>query len=150
MTSPPASLFEQIGGAPAVQSLLLNLYRRMAADETLSPVFSGLNFQNLHGHMQKFLTVAFGGPGEYAGRSLTQAHAGMVGKGTLDARVFAQVMRHTHRVLNEDLHLAPELTHRVMNVLGAMRGEVLGETPPNPVRPEPDLTACPISKPDAI
>ncbi len=68
-------LYERLGGAPAFEALVEDLYRRLLQDETLRPYFDGVDMERLKRHQRAFLTTAFGGPQEYSGRTLEAAHA---------------------------------------------------------------------------
>jgi hemoglobin len=71
------SLFEDLGGAPAIGAVVDEFYARVLADATLAPMFDGIDVQQLRWHQVKFFMFALGGPNEYRGRSLREAHAGM-------------------------------------------------------------------------
>jgi hemoglobin len=72
-----ASVFEQIGGKPAVSAAVDGLYERLLADPVLAPYFTGTDMERLKRHMRAFLVAALGGGGLYAGRDMRTAHAGL-------------------------------------------------------------------------
>jgi hemoglobin len=71
------SIFDAIGGAPAVQAAVDDFYRRVIADPALAPVFSGVDLDRLKAHQRAFMAAALGGPQVYAGRDMGVAHAGL-------------------------------------------------------------------------
>jgi hemoglobin len=71
-----SSLFEQLGGAGAVDDAIGEFYRRVLADELLGPFFAGVDMDKLASMQTEFFTVALGGEGAYAGMTLTEAHRG--------------------------------------------------------------------------
>ena len=71
-----------------------------------------------------FMAWAFGGPAEYKGRPLREAHAKLVHRG-LDDRHFDAVARHLDATLRE-LGVAEPLVAEVLGIVGGTRDEVLG------------------------
>jgi len=71
------SLFDQIGGSPAVSAAVEDFYRRVLADPTLQPYFANIDMDRLEAHQRSFLAAAMGGPSQYRGRSMADAHAGL-------------------------------------------------------------------------
>ena len=71
------SIFDSIGGAPAVQAAVDGFYARVLADPALGPVFAGVDVDRLKGHQRAFMAAALGGPQLYAGRDMASAHAGL-------------------------------------------------------------------------
>ena len=72
-----ASIFEKIGGKPAVSAAVDGLYERLLADPVLAPSFAGADMERLKRHMRAFMAVALGGADLYAGRDMHAAHAGL-------------------------------------------------------------------------
>lgn len=71
------------------------------------------------------MTMAFGGPHGYDGRSLRDAHARLVDRG-LGPDHFARVAGHLLRTL-QTLAVPPALIDEVMGIVGSTRSEVLGQ-----------------------
>jgi hemoglobin len=71
------SIYDEIGGAGAVQAAVDDFYSRVLADSKLAPFFAGIDLQRLKRHQRAFLTAAVGGPEIYSGRDMTAAHAGL-------------------------------------------------------------------------
>lgn len=72
-----ASVYEQIGGKPAVSAAVDGLYERLLADPVLAPYFAGTDMDRQKRHMRAFMAVALGGAELYAGRDMHSAHAGL-------------------------------------------------------------------------
>ncbi|MEV0329930.1 group 1 truncated hemoglobin [Micromonospora echinospora] len=68
------SIYDSIGGAPAVQAALEDFYARVLADPTLVSYFDGVDMRRLKAHQRSFLTAALGGAEIYAGRDMAAAH----------------------------------------------------------------------------
>ncbi|MBX7434491.1 group 1 truncated hemoglobin [Mycobacterium sp. Y57] len=69
------SIFDQIGGPPAVTAAVDDFYRRVLSDPELAPYFDGIDLKQLKGHQRAFIAAAIGGPEPYLGRSMADAHA---------------------------------------------------------------------------
>jgi hemoglobin len=69
------SIFDQIGGPPAVTAAVDDFYRRVIADPQLTPYFDGVDMRRLKTHQRAFLSAAIGGPDPYLGRSMRDTHA---------------------------------------------------------------------------
>jgi len=69
------TLYDDIGGAPAVRAILDTFYPRVIADPLLSAFFLGVDIERLKQHQEAYMAMALGGPNRYAGRSLHDAHA---------------------------------------------------------------------------
>ena len=73
----PASLFERIGGVPAIKAAVDLFYTKVLADPALAPYFATTNLARLKARQNAFFITALGGPGVYKGRDMKPAHAGM-------------------------------------------------------------------------
>ncbi|EER13985.1 Cyanoglobin, putative [Perkinsus marinus ATCC 50983] len=71
-----SSLYETIGGAPAVDAAVELFYKKNLSDERIKNVFAKTDMSKLKDHQRNFLTYAFGGPNNYTGRSMRAAHEG--------------------------------------------------------------------------
>ena len=76
--APESSLYQRIGYAGGLLSLVNRLYLRVLADPLLMAYFKHLDdehLQWLRWHMLTLLAVVTGGPSKYWGRDLHEAHA---------------------------------------------------------------------------
>src|SRR5438874_9786238 len=71
-----ASMYERIGGSPAIREAVDRFYRRVLADPDLAGYFGG-ELTELKRHQAALLTQVLGGPSAYTGRDLAAAHAGL-------------------------------------------------------------------------
>lgn len=115
-----ASVFEQIGGKPAVSAAVDGLYERLLADPVLAPYFTGTDMQRLKRHMRAFMAVALGGADLYAGRDMRSAHAGL--DVTHDA--FDRVVAHLVDTL-ASLGVPVELIEAIGAKLAPLRAQVV-------------------------
>jgi hemoglobin len=70
------SIYESIGGEPALAAVVDDFYVRVLADPQLVAFFDGVNMPKLKGRQVEFFAAALGGPDFYQGGSMRQVHAG--------------------------------------------------------------------------
>lgn len=68
------SYYTQIGGAQAVKTAVGLFYDRVLSDAELAGYFTGVQMAEQRRHMVLMLTAVLGGPDNYRGRSLAEAH----------------------------------------------------------------------------
>jgi hemoglobin len=90
-TTTTPSLFEQLGGEPAVEAAVDSFYRKVLTDDRVSRFFEGVDMDQQRAKQKAFLTMAFGGPNDYSGKDMRQAHARLVEKGLDDTHVDAVI-----------------------------------------------------------
>ena len=118
------SLFERIGGEPAVEAAVDLFYRKVLSDDAISHFFDSTDMDAQRAKQKAFLTMAFGGPKNYTGKELREAHAPMVEKG-LDDEHFDAVAGHLETTLRE-MGVDDGLIGEVMTIVGGTRDDILG------------------------
>ena len=116
-----ASLFDRIGGAPAVTAAAELFYRKVLADPTLSSYFDDVDLGRQVAKQAAFLTVALGGPAAYTGRDLRAAHAPLPG---LTDRHVDLVIGHLAQTLSE-LGVAAADIAAACEVAASVRDDIL-------------------------
>ncbi len=116
------SLYDDIGGAPVVRAALDTFYPRVLADPELSPFFEGVNIERLKGFQEGFFAMALGGPTNYQGRNLAEAHTRPREKGMDDAS-FDHFLSLFRGVL-VDLDVPPEMIGELLTVFEGARAQV--------------------------
>ena len=76
-------------------------YTKVLADESLAAFFIGTDLKRLAGHQRAFLTMAFGGPDNYSGKQLADAHPELVSQHGLNDKHFNAVAGHLQATLQE-------------------------------------------------
>lgn len=117
------SLFVRIGGDEALNAAVDIFYDKVLADEHVSHFFKSADMSTLKSKQRSFLAMAMGGPVEYTGESMQQAHAKLVGMG-LDDSHFNFVVNHLISTLQE-LKVAKELIDEVAEIVETTRKDVL-------------------------
>lgn len=94
------TLFQRLGGAPAVNAAVSRFYVKVLSDPTISGFFAATDMERQAAKQRLFLTVAFGGAPKYSGLSMREAHAALVKNG-LDDSHFDAVVGHLAATLRE-------------------------------------------------
>src|SRR4051794_5574334 len=119
------SLYEQIGGQPAVDAAVDVFYRKVLADDRISHFFDDADMDAQMNKQRAFLTMAFGGPNNYSGKDLRTGHAHLVKRG-LNGSHFQAVAENLQATLQE-LKVPQPLIDQVMAIAGGTRADVLGQ-----------------------
>ena len=62
MTAADVSVYELIGGEPALVAVVDDFYERVLGDPQLAPFFAGAHLPKLKGRQVEFFAAALGGP----------------------------------------------------------------------------------------
>ncbi|MEY2785295.1 MAG: hypothetical protein RL277_1505 [Planctomycetota bacterium] len=85
------SLYERLGGAPAMQAAVDRFYRRMLKDARVARFFEGVDMQRQAEKQRNFLTMVTGGPNHYTGKDMRDGHAHLLKLGLDDSHVDAVI-----------------------------------------------------------
>jgi len=91
------SLYERVGGEPAVSAAVDRFYDRVLADPELRDFFNGVSLSRLKAHQFAFLSQVLGGPKQYSGASMRNAHSRLA----IEQRHFDGVAFHLVETLRE-------------------------------------------------
>lgn len=119
------SLYERLGGEAAVNAAVDIFYDKVLSDYRINRYFDKTDMSKQVAHLKAFMTVAFGGPNDYAGRSLRDGHARLVAMGLNDSH-FDIVMEHLGATMQQ-LNVPAELIEEAAAIVESVRGEVLGK-----------------------
>jgi hemoglobin len=120
MNNAHMTLYEAIGGQPAIMAAVDLFYHRVMGDLTLAPYFESASMQRLKGHQSTFLAQALLGPARYKGRSMREAHAGL---GITD-EAFNAVAGHLQQTL-ASLNVPAELIGEVIAGIAPLRDQIV-------------------------
>ena len=116
------TLYDRIGGAPAVDDLIGRFYDRVFADPHLAPFFRGVTFEKLRCMQVELFTAALDGPVEYSGQALGDAHAGR-GIGDRQVSQFLEHLLATLREVGIDEDDAEQVVHRIAMLAPEVTGD---------------------------
>ena len=117
------SLFDNIGGESAVDAAVDLFYRKVLNDNRISQYFDAVDMDEQRAKQKSFLTMVFGGPNDYTGQNLRDAHKDLVDDG-LDDSHFDAVALHLQNTLDE-LGVPADLVNQVMVLAAGTRDDVL-------------------------
>jgi hemoglobin len=121
------SIYETIGGAPAVHAAVDDFYKRVLADPSLARFFDGIDMAGLKAHQRSFIAAAIGGPEVFAGRDMAIAHAGL---GISDAD-FDAVVSHLVATLTS-LSVPDDIIGQIGAALSPLRSDIVTVPAPEP------------------
>jgi hemoglobin len=86
-----STLFERLGGAPAMEAAVDIFYRKVLADERINRFFEDVDMDRQAAKQKAFLTMVTGGPAHYTGQDMRRGHAHLVAQGLNDSHFDAVV-----------------------------------------------------------
>ena len=72
-----ASLYDRLGGYPAISAVVDDFVTNVAADKRINAFFAHTDIPSFRRKLIDFVCVGTGGPCIYLGRDMASAHAGM-------------------------------------------------------------------------
>jgi len=70
------TIYRRLGGEAVFDQLVERLYANVLKDPALAPFFRDTDMPALKSHQRTFLIQALGGPSNYTGRDIREAHHG--------------------------------------------------------------------------
>ena len=125
------SLFERLGGQPAITKAVDVFYRKMLKDTRVARFFATTDMNRQRAKQAAFLTMVTGGPNAYTGKDMRAGHAHLVAQGLDDSHVDV-VIEHLGATLAE-LGAKPEDIAQVAALANSVRDDVLNRASPNGV-----------------
>jgi len=117
------SLYEQLGGADAVDAAVDIFYRKMLTDDRVAHFFDDVDMETQAAKQKGFLTMVLGGPHNYTGKSMREGHAHLLERGLNDEHVDI-VIEHLGQTLRE-LGVAEDKIAEVAALADSVRDDVL-------------------------
>lgn len=116
------SVYEAIGGAAAVDAAVDIFYRKVLVDDRISEFFDTVDMEDQHKKQKAFLTMAFGGPNDYTGKDMREAHANM----NLEEEHFTAVAEALVGTL-EELSVPQEHIDSIVGIAVSVKDDVLNK-----------------------
>jgi hemoglobin len=118
----PASLYDRLGGKPAITAVVDDFIANVAADPKINQRFAGANIPRLKGLLVDQICGASGGPCTYAGKDMVAAHKGM----NISETEFGALVGDLAKSL--DKFKVPEKEKsELLGALGGMKGAIVGQ-----------------------
>ena len=117
------SIYDQIGGADAVDAAVDIFYKKMLTDDRVSHFFDTVDMDAQRAKQKGFLTMVMGGPHAYTGKDMREGHKHLIEKGLNDSHVDI-VIEHLGSTLKE-LGVPDSLIGQVAAIANGARDDVL-------------------------
>lgn len=117
------SLYDEIGGEPAVNAAVDIFYRKVLKDDRIKHFFDGVDMSKQAAKQKAFLTLALGGPNNYSGEDMRKGHAHL--KGLNDSH-FNAVVENLGATLTE-LNVPGHLIAQAAAIAESTRKDVLNK-----------------------
>ena len=119
---PNETLYERLGGEPAIGAVVNEFYDRVLADDRVNHHFDDVDMAEQRSHQTKFLSAVTGGPMRYEGAEMATAHEELA----ITAAEFDVVAEHLDEALREfDVDDADR--EAVMEAVAGFEGDVVGD-----------------------
>jgi hemoglobin len=119
-TGAALSDYEAVGGGSAVSTVVNDFYDRVLGDPQLAPYFEGVDLARLKRHQALLVTQVLGGPENYNGRPLGEAHEGL----GIDHDDFTAVVGHLAAAM-EDAGVPDDIIGRAGAAVAATEPEIV-------------------------
>ncbi len=119
-----STVYEQLGGEAAINAAVDIFYRRVLGDAYIARFFEGIDMEKQAAKQKAFLTMVTGGPNEYTGKDMREAHKYLVHEMGLNDAHFEHVLAHLRSTLAE-LGVDSALIKTVIDVAESTRDDVL-------------------------
>ncbi|MGN9811744.1 group I truncated hemoglobin [Micromonospora sp. BQ11] len=116
----PLTHYQRIGGAGSVKAAVELFYDKVLADPELAGYFSDVDMVGQRRHLALMLTVVLGGPNEYTGRGLAEAHQPL----NIPLEHYVKVGEHLTATLTE-LGVPADIITDVQAVLAQVQDQVV-------------------------
>ncbi|MES3162380.1 MAG: group 1 truncated hemoglobin [Halorubrum sp.] len=114
------TLYERLGGEPAVGAVVNEFYDRILADDRVAHFFEDVDMAAQRSHQTKFLSAVTGGPMQYEGAEMGDAHEGL----GIDDEEFDIVATHLDAALRE-FDIDSEDREAVMEAVEGFRDDIV-------------------------
>jgi hemoglobin len=114
------TLFARLGGVEALTLAVEKLYARILADGELRGFFAKVDIDRLRSRQVQFFAQALGGPAQYTGRTMREAHGHL----PIEQRHFDRVAEHLATVLRE-MKVASPLVGEVLAAVAPLSAEIV-------------------------
>jgi len=114
------TLYDQIGGAPAIGATVEIFYDRVLGDPLLQPFFVNVDMAQQKAKQIEFLSQALGGPVQYRGPNMKQAHAHL----PIEEPHFTRVAEHLVLTLT-NLQVPQSLIDQIVTLVGPLAADIV-------------------------
>jgi hemoglobin len=114
------TIFEQLGGHEAIENVVDDFYDRVLSDERVIHHFEDSDTTELRAHQVQFISAVTGGPVDYSGKDMREAHEGM----GITAEEFGVVAEHLETALAEN-GASRDIREEVLDTVEGLRSDIV-------------------------
>jgi len=114
------TLYHRLGGEEQISNIVDDFYERVLDDESVAGFFDDVDMAAQRAHQTQFLSAVAGGPVEYDGEEMREAHDGL----GLEQEHFAAIAAHLEASLRE-FDVSDEAVQDIMSEVAALEDDVL-------------------------
>jgi hemoglobin len=120
----PKTLYERLGGEPAVEAAVDKFYAKMLADERVARFFKNTNMSKQHAKQVAFMSYAFGAPKKFSGLTMDKAHKRLIKEQGMNDSHFDATAENLISTLTE-MGVPKELCNEVGAAVESLREQVM-------------------------
>jgi hemoglobin len=117
---PQASLYQRLGGQPAITAVVDDFVANVAADNRINHYFAQTNIPHLKMELVDQICQATGGPCAYTGKPMRVAHAGM----HITDADFNALVQDLVKSLNK-FNVPPQDQQQLLAILGPLKSDIV-------------------------
>lgn len=118
------SIYDRIGGEPALTAVVDDFYRRVCADAELTEFFVGIDLDRVKQHQIDYFSTVLGGPAVYTGAPIRRIHQGL----GITRRHFDRVVGHFAAALAA-AGVPTDIAYRTLEALTALADDIVTPRP---------------------
>ncbi|SEO83698.1 hemoglobin [Halogranum amylolyticum] len=116
------TVYNEIGGQAAVEAVVDDFYDRVLSDDDLVGYFEPYDMTELRAHQIQFISAVAGGPVDYSGRDMREAHDHL----DIAEEDFDAVATYLEEALRTN-GVGEENVEAIMSEVAALKAPVLGQ-----------------------
>jgi hemoglobin len=128
------SLYERLGGKPAITAVVDEFVSRVAADKRINARFINTDIAHLKVLLVEFICSATGGPEKYEGRDMHTSHGGM----QLVDEEFDALVGNLVGALKK-FNVPDKEQNEILGALGPLKPQIVNPPPPEAAKHDPKL-----------
>ena len=122
MAAKPASLYDRLGGKPAITAVVDDFVANVAADDRINGRFGKTDIPKLKRNLVDQVCNATGGPCTYTGKDMKTAHTGM----RIQEAEFNALVEDLIKSLNK-FKVGKQEQGELLSALGSMKGDIVNQ-----------------------
>ncbi len=119
-TLEPPTIYEQLGGEASIKATVEAFYDRVLGDPLLQPFFVNIDMPRLKAKQVTFLSQALGGPAQYQGPGMKQAHAHLL----IEEPHFTRVAEHLVQTFTA-LQVPQPLIDQIVTLVSPLASDIV-------------------------